>query len=432
MGNLQEGWQERGAAFAMAALKLWSLAHSLASEKPIFIPSVLADGRAAVQWCLSPPSQQTGPMSQLFSPLTLRDLTLRNRTMVAPMCQYSARHGVANDWHLVHLGRFALGGFGLVVVEATGVVPEGRISYADMGLWNEEQQRALAGIAAFLKAHGAAAGVQLAHAGRKAATPVPWRGGFDETEAEKAALAFEDWTPVAPSAEIHAENRNFKVPRALTEPEIPATVEAFAAAARRADAAGFDVAEVHGAHGYLINQFLSPAANRRADRYGGSRENRMRFALEVTEAVRAAWPAKKPLFFRMSVTDGTADGWGVEDSVVLARELGRLGVDVVDCSSGGFDGPGIKPGPLYQVPLARAVREAGIKTAAVGLITEPADAEALVTRGDADLVALARTALDDPNWPIHAAREIGADTADLWPLQAGYRIPAWEQALGRQ
>jgi 2,4-dienoyl-CoA reductase-like NADH-dependent reductase (Old Yellow Enzyme family) len=371
-------------------------------------------------------------MSLLFSPITLRGVTLRNRTVIAPMCQYSARHGVANEWHLVHLGRFALGGFGLVIVEATGVLPEARISYADMGLWNDEQQASLARIAAFLKSQGAVAGIQLAHAGRKAATPVPWRGRFDETEEERAALAFEDWTPVAPSAVIHAESRGFKVPRALTETEIASTIEAFAAAARRADAAGFDVAEIHGAHGYLINQFLSPAANRRTDRYSGSRENRMRFALEVTEAVRGVWPEDKPLLFRMSITDGTADGWGVEDSVVLARELGRLGVDVIDCSSGGFDGPGIKAGPLYQVPLAHAVRNAGIKTMAVGLITEPTDAEAIIANGDADLVALARTALDDPNWPIHAARKLGVPAGDVpWPVQAGYRIPGWDQALGR-
>ena len=371
-------------------------------------------------------------MSQLFSPLALRGLTLRNRTVISPMCQYSAHHGVPNAWHLVHLGRFALGGFGLVIVEASGVVPEGSISYADVGLWNDEQAAALTGIVAFLRANGAAAGIQLAHAGRKAATPVPWRDGFDETEEEKATLAFEAWTPVAPSAVIHSEKGHYTTPRALSEAEIARTVEAFATAARRADAAGFDLAEIHGAHGYLINQFLSPVANSRTDRYGGSRENRMRFALEVTEAVRTVWPANKPLTFRMSVTDGTPDGWGIEDSVALAHELDRLGIDLVDCSSGGFDGPGVKPGPLYQVPLARAIRESGMKTIAVGLITEPADAEAIVAKGDADLVALARTALDDPNWPIHAARALGVQQDELWPQQARYRIPGWEQALGRR
>lgn len=370
-------------------------------------------------------------MSQLFSPLTIRSLTLRNRIMISPMCQYSARHGVANDWHMVHLGRFAMGGFGLVVLEATGVTPEARISYGDLGLWDDGQIPALAGIAAFIKSQGAAAGLQLAHAGRKAATPIPWRGKFDESEDEKIALAFEDWTPVGPSAINHNEARGFKTPRELSEAEIADTVAAFAAAARRADAAGFDLVEVHGAHGYLINQFLSPVSNKRTDRYGGSRENRMRFALEVTEAVRAAWPAEKPLTFRMSVTDGSADGWGVEDSIVLARELDRLKVDLIDCSSGGFDGPGITPGPLYQVPLARAIRETGMKTIAVGLITEPRDAEAVVANGAADLVALARTALDDPNWPLHAAKALGVHGHELWPIQARYRIPSWEKALGR-
>jgi 2,4-dienoyl-CoA reductase-like NADH-dependent reductase (Old Yellow Enzyme family) len=370
-------------------------------------------------------------MSTLFSPLTLRGLTLRNRTVVSPMCQYSARHGYANEWHQVHLGRFALGGFGLVILEATGVTPAARISYADLGLWEDGQIAPLAEIVKFLKRHGAATGIQLAHAGRKASTPVPWRNGVDETDTEKAAVAFESWTPVAPSPIIHAERHGFKTPHELTEAEIAETVSAFAAAAQRADRAGFDMIEIHGAHGYLINQFLSPISNHRGDRYGGSRENRMRFCLEVVEAVRTAWPAHKPLFVRLSVTDGSPGGWGVDDSVVLAHELGARGVDVIDCSSGGFEGYGIRPEPLYQVRLARAVREAGAKTMAVGLITKAVEAEAIVAKGDADLVAFARTALDEPNWPIHAAKQLGLRGHDLWPLQARYRIPGWEQALGR-
>ena len=347
------------------------------------------------------------------------------------MCQYSAKHGYANDWHFVHLGRFALGGFGLVILEATGVRPEGRISYGDLGLWEDGQIDELSHIAGFLKRQGAAAGIQLAHAGRKASTPIAWRGAFNETEAEKIEYGFEAWTPVAPSAIIHAEKPGYTLPRALSEAEIAQTVTAFAEAARRADRAGFDVVEIHGAHGYLINQFLSPISNHRTDRYGGSRENRMRFALEVTEAVRAAWPAHKPLFFRVSATDGSPDGWGIEDSLVLARELGRLGVDLVDCSSGGFEGYALKAAPLYQVPLARAVREAGIRTMAVGLIVEPADAEAIVANSDADLVAFGRTALDDPNWPLHAKAALGEKDYSLWPRQAGHRMPSWEQALGR-
>ena len=371
-------------------------------------------------------------MSQLFSPLTLRHLTLRNRVVVSPMCQYSAQGGIANDWHFAHLARFALGGFGLVILEATGVVPEGRISYGDLGLWDDSQIAPLARIAGFLKSQGAAAGIQLGHAGRKAATPIWWRGGFTETNEEKALFGFETWIPVAPSAEIHSTaNPTFQLPHALSEAEIAETVAAFGAAAARADRAGFDVVEIHGAHGYLISQFLSPIANHRTDGYGGSRDNRMRFALEVVAAVRANWPAGKPLFMRISTTDGSPDGWGVEDSIVLARELGRLGVDVVDCSSGGFDGYGLKPAPLYQVPLAHAVREAGIKTMAVGLIMEAKDAAAIVDNGDADLVALARTALDDPNWPIHARRTLMGENYELWPRQARDRIRDRDRTLSR-
>lgn len=347
------------------------------------------------------------------------------------MCQYSARHGFANDWHMVHLGRFALGGFGLVILEATGVTPEGRISYGDLGLWDDAHVPALAAIVDFLKRHGAATGIQLGHAGRKAATPIPWRAGFDERDDEKEAVGFEAWTPVAPSAEIHAENRNYTKPHAMTEGEIADTVSAFAAAAERADRAGFDVVEVHAAHGYLINQFLSPISNHRTDRYGGSRENRMRFGLEVVAAVRAVWPAGKPLFVRISATDGSEGGWGLEDSVVFARELAQIGVDVVDCSSGGFEGYGIKPAPLYQVHMARAVREVGIKTMAVGLISDPADAEKIVAQGDADLVAFARTALDDPSWPLRAARALKVPNHDLWPVQERDRIRGWEKVLGK-
>ena len=374
-------------------------------------------------------------MSLLFSPLTLRSLTLRNRTVVSPMCQYSARHGVANDWHLVHLGRFALGGFGLVIVEATGVTPEGRISYGDLGLWNDAQIGPLRHIVEFLHAQHAAAGIQLSHAGRKASSPIAWRGGFDETDDDKAAAAFEHWVPVAPSAVAHSSRQpsNYQTPMELDLDGIRRIRRAFVDAARRADEAGFDVVEIHGAHGYLINQFLSPLANQRTDAYGGSRENRMRLALEVAADVRAAWPERKPLFMRLSVTDGSPGGWDVEDSVILARELGGLGVDAIDCSSGGFEGYGLKAEPLYQVPLAQAVRRAGIATVAVGLIADPAAAEEVIARGDADLIALARGALDDPNWPLHAhhALDGGGDAYDLWPLQARERMRARDRALGR-
>jgi 2,4-dienoyl-CoA reductase-like NADH-dependent reductase (Old Yellow Enzyme family) len=371
------------------------------------------------------------PMSLLFSPLQLRDLTLRNRTVVAPMCQYSAQHGLANDWHFVHLGRFALGGFGLVILEATGVLPEGRISYADLGLWNDEQIAPLARIVDFIHSQGAAAGIQLGHAGRKASTPVWWRGSFNETAEDKVDYAYEHWVPVAPSAVAHSEtNKDFQVPHALTVEEIATTVRAFADAATRADQAGFDVVELHGAHGYLISQFLSPIANKRTDAYGGSRENRMRFGLEVAAAVREAWPAHKPLFIRISATDGSEGGWSVEDSEVFATELKARGVDVVHVSSGGFEGYGLKPAPLYQVPLSKAVRAAGVKTIAVGLINDPHDAEHILTSGEADLVAFARGALEDPNWAIHAHHVLDGAEYDLWPKQARNRIRDKDRVLG--
>lgn len=372
-------------------------------------------------------------MTHLFSPMTLRGLTLRNRAMVAPMCQYSARHGHVNDWHLVHLGRFALGGFGLVIVEATGVTPEGRITYACPGLWDDAQVTPLRRIVDFLHRQGAAAGVQLAHAGRKAATPLPWRGAFNETEAEKLSLGYEDWTPVAPSARRHAALS--KLPTALDEAGLTRIRDGFAAAARRSLAAGFDVIEIHSAHGYLLNQFLSPVANGRGDRYGGSRENRMRFPLEVAEAVRSVWPAGKLLFTRISVTDWIDGGWTVEDSIVYARELKARGVDLIHCSSGGFDGAAPPVGALYQVPLSEAVRRgAGMPTAAVGLITTPQQAQAILADGRADLVALARQALEDPNWPIHAHHLLpgGGDSYAQWPDQVGYAIRNKDRALGRR
>ncbi len=370
-------------------------------------------------------------MSQLFSPFTLRGLTLRNRTVVAPMCQYTSRHGLANDWHLVHLGRFAIGGFGLVILEATGVSPEARISYGDLGLWDDGQIAPLRRIVDFMKAEGSAAGIQLAHAGRKAATPIAWRHGFDETEAEKAEYAYETWVPVAPSAIAHSSNPNFQTPHELDHAGIRKVVDDFAAATRRAEVAGFDFVEIHAAHGYLINQFLSPLANHRTDEYGGSRDNRMRLLFEVTEAVRAAWPDDKPLAVRISTTDGHPDGWTVEDSVALAGELQARGVDVIHCSSGGFDGATIKAGPLYQVPLARAVRETGIPTIAVGLIDTAEDSERIIAQGDADFVAFARTALDDPNWPIHAHHALDGAEYDLWPKQARARMRDKDRVLGR-
>ena len=368
---------------------------------------------------------------QLFIPFPLRSLTLKNRLVVAPMCQYSAQGGLANDWHFAHLGRFGIGGFGLVIVEATAVVPEGRISYGDLGLWSDEQIEPLRRIVNFLHSQGAAAGIQLAHAGRKASTPVPFRPTV--TEAEKADVGFEAWEPVAPSAVIHSETvAGFTKPRAMSIDDIQSFKESFVAAVGRAEEAGFDVVEIHAAHGYLLDQFLSPLANHRTDEYGGSRDNRMRLLLELTESVRAAWPASKPLFVRISATDNHPDGWTVDDSVVLVDKLKALGVDVVDCSSGGFDGAAFKPKALYQVPLASEIRErTSMATMAVGLITDPEEAESIIEHGEADLVAFARTALDDPQWPLHARHTLMPSDnlyAD-WPKQMGYAVKAKDRSL---
>jgi 2,4-dienoyl-CoA reductase-like NADH-dependent reductase (Old Yellow Enzyme family) len=374
-------------------------------------------------------------MSHLFSPLTLRGLTLNNRVAVAPMCQYSAVDGFADDWHFVHLGRFALGGFGLVIVEATGVTAEGRITYGDLGLWKDEQVEPLKRITDFLHAQGSTAGIQLAHAGRKASTRVPFRDKLPESHDELAEIGYEKWVPLAPTDQIHAEDAGFTKPAALDLAGIEDVKNAFIAATHRALAAGFDVVEIHGAHGYLINQFLSPLANKRTDNYGGSLENRMRLLLEITEVVRAAWPEDKPLFVRISASDNHPDGWKVEDSVVLSRELKARGVDVVHCSSGGFANAVFNPHALYQVPLSQAVREgADIATMAVGLITEPLQAEAILAEGKADLVSLARAALEDPNWVVHARHVLDDNEFAYgnWPKQTGYAIRAKDRALGQR
>lgn len=370
-------------------------------------------------------------MSQLFTPFTLRDLTLKNRLMVAPMCQYTARHGIANDWHFANLSRFAIGGFGLIFVEATAVSPEGRISYGDVGLWSDEQIEPLRRIVDFLHTQGSAAGIQLAHAGRKASSPVPFRP--NPTDAEKVASAYEDWPTIAPSPIIHSEKLpGYKVPREMTLDDIRRFKQSYIESVYRAEKAGFDVVEIHAAHGYLLNQFLSPLSNKREDEYGGSRDNRMRLLLELAEDVRAAWPAHKPLFVRISASDNHPNGWTVEDSVVLAGKLKALGVDAIDVSSGGFDGAAFNPKALYQLPLSTQIRrDAGIPTAAVGLITTAEEGEAIVANGDADLVALARAALDDPNWPVHARHALdNSETAYAdWPLQAGYAVRNKDRAL---
>jgi 2,4-dienoyl-CoA reductase-like NADH-dependent reductase (Old Yellow Enzyme family) len=345
----------------------------------------------------------------LFSPLPLRSVTLRNRIAVSPMCQYSAADGRPNDWHLVHLGARAVGGAGLVIFEATAVEPRGRISPADLGLWEDPQIEPLARVVSFVQAQGAVAAIQLAHAGRKAGVKAPWEGGTPVPAAEGG------WTPVAPSALPFAPDH--PTPLALDEAGLRAIVAGFAAATHRAAAAGFRAVEVHAAHGYLLHQFLSPLSNRREDAYGGSFENRTRLVREVVSAVRAQWPDALPLLVRISATDWVENGWDVEQSVELARALGPLGVDLVDVSSGGLVATAQVPaGPGYQTGFAeRLRREARVPTGAVGGITSPEQADHVVRSGQADLVLLARELLRDPQFPLRAARALGQEGP--WPRQ---------------
>ena len=325
------------------------------------------------------------------------------------MCQYTSLDGFAGDWHLVHLGSRAQGGAGLVILEASAVVPEGRISSGDLGIWKDEHIPSLARIATFLHSQGARAGIQLAHAGRKASMSVPFAGERLLSPAEGG------WQPVAPSA--LAFSPSYALPKALDQAGIEGVVQAFALAARRALTAGFDFVEIHAAHGYLLHQFLSPLANQRSDSYGGSFVNRTRLVLQIVDAVRAVWPAHLPIFVRISATDWAEGGWNIDESVQLARLFREHGVDLVDVSSGGqIPNARIPAGPGFQVGFAgRIRREAGIPTAAVGLITEPGEANAIVTGGDADLVLLGRALLRDPYWPVHAAAAL--DEAASWPAQ---------------
>lgn len=346
-------------------------------------------------------------MARLFEPLALRGLSLPNRIAVSPMCQYQAQDGLPNDWHMVHLGGLAQGGAGLVFTEAAAITPEGRISPEDLGIWNLAQAEALARIVHFIKSQGAVSGIQLAHAGRKASTFAPWRGsGHVPSEAG-------GWTPVAPSPLPF--DTGWALPIALDEPGILAIIEAFMDAARKAMAAGFQVIEVHAAHGYLLHQFLSPLSNQRTDRYGGSFENRTRFLREVVGALRNILPEEMPLIVRISASDWAEGGWDLDQSVALALELKALGVDLVDCSSGGLaPHQKITLGPGYQVPFAARIRaETGIATGAVGLISEPQQAEQILAEGSADLILMARELLRDPRWPLRAAQELGAEVP--WP-----------------
>jgi len=355
--------------------------------------------------------------SHLFQPLTVRSVTLRNRIGVSPMCQYSSEDGVANEWHFVHLGSRAVGGASLVIAEATAVSPEGRITPGDAGLWAEKHIEPIARINRFLKQHGAVPGIQIAHAGRKASAARPWEGGAHLADDQGG------WPTVAPSA-IAFGGTLAKVPRAMTEADIAKVQSDFVAAAKRAATAGAEWLELHFAHGYLTNTFLSPLSNQRTDRYGGSFENRIRFAVETAHAVRAVWPEKFPLAARLSCSDWVDGGWDIEQSVELSRRLKAEGVDLIDCSSGGIvPDAKIPVAPGYQVPFAEKIRRAAnLPTAAVGFITEPKQADEIIRSGQADIVLLARELLRDPYWPMHAAKTLGH--ADKLPPPPQY-ARAW-------
>ncbi|MFC4270304.1 NADH:flavin oxidoreductase/NADH oxidase [Sneathiella chungangensis] len=354
--------------------------------------------------------------SKLFSPLSIRDMTLKNRVVVAPMHQYSAVDGLPNDWHLMNAGRFAAGGAGLVIIESTKVERRGCGTVGDLGLWRDDQAEAFRRITSFIRSCGSVPAIQLGHSGRKARSERPWEGGRPLLE-NPGIADWEDWQPIGPSA---VGDSPAAIPRPLAREEIPHVIDAWGRAAARADAAGFDMVEIHAAHGFLIHQFLSPKANQRNDDYGGSDTNRMRFAVEVVEAVRANFPANKPVFMRFSAADGA--GWEIENSVALAKLVKEKGVDVIDCSSGGIQGA-VNTAAIdygYQVPYAEKIRsEAEIMTMAVGLIVKAHQAEAILQAGQADLIALARELLHNPNWALQAALDLGIDQPfDLVPDQA--------------
>lgn len=375
-------------------------------------------------------------MNNIFDPLALRGVTLRNRYALSPMCQYTARDGYASDYHAVHYGRFALGGFGLLMVEATAVSPEGRITHGDLGLWDDAHIPALARIAGFAKEYGATPGIQIAHAGPKASIQRAFEGNgpLNDTDAARGETP---WEVVSPSARPVADG--WLLPTALDADGIAKVRADFAAAAHRALQAGFEVLELHYAHGFLLNAFLSPLTNDRSDEYGGSFENRIRLALAIARDVRAIWPQDKPLFVRLSAVDGSSSGWTIADSVALAEALKAVGVDVIDCSSGGFGVYEYPNGYGFQVPFAAQIRrEAHIATMAVGMIVDPAQAEAIIASGHADLVALGHAALRNPHFPLHAQQTSHAN----WHAQAGWwlehraskldELGPWTPALAHQ
>lgn len=371
---------------------------------------------------------------KLFEPCTIGSVTLRNRVVVAPMCQYSAHEGFANDWHLVHLGRLALGGAGMVMVEATAVVPEGRISHGDLGLWSDEQIGGLARIARFIKEQGSVAAIQLAHAGRKASMQRPWKGHGPLTEADLAQGDL-PWDVMGPSPIPVAQG--WLMPQEMSLEDMAQIRQAWCEAAVRALDAGFDVIEVHAAHGYLLHSFLSPISNQRADSYGGDLAGRSRFPLEVIKAVRAVWPADKPLFVRVSSVDGVQGGLQIEDVIEFSRELKKLGVDVIDCSSGGLSesatATSTPRGLGFQVPYAERIRrEAGVMTMAVGLILYPEQAESVLEKGQADFIAIGRELMFNPNWPVHAQLALNQEQGyGDWPKQAGWWLERRARTLSK-
>src|SRR5882757_3513914 len=376
------------------------------------------------------------PQPLLFQPITLRGVTSRNCILISPMCQYSAIDGVANDWHLVHLGKFAQGGAGLVMVEAAAVAAEGRITHGDVGIWNDEQIAPLERIAAFLKDNGAVPSIQLAHAGRKASMQRPWYGNAALDAADRARGDL-PWRTVAPSAIPMDEG--WLMPHALEIAELAELREQWRRATLRAVEAGFEFIEVHCAHGYLLHEFLSPLSNRRTDAYGGDRAGRMRYPLEIIETVRAAWPAERPLSVRISSVDAIDGGLQLDDQIAFAREAKARGVDLIDCSSGGLLGSAtaarIPRGYSFQVPYADEIRRsAKVATIAVGLILHPQQAEDVLANGHADLVAVGREALFDPNWPLHAELALGSGSGEVfasWPKQYGWWLERREPGLRR-
>jgi 2,4-dienoyl-CoA reductase-like NADH-dependent reductase (Old Yellow Enzyme family) len=377
--------------------------------------TLAADIRWPSHGCPSDTEHDRGvPEIDLLSPLSIGGLQLCNRIVMSPMCQYSAKEGMANDWHLVHLRSRAAGGVSLVMVEATAVTRDGRISPGDMGIWTDAHAEPLARIATFIRSQGAAVGIQLAHAGRKASHDLPWLGGATLKPGQGG------WNVIGPSPiPFHDAD---PPPLALDEAGIHGIIDAFEAAARRALSAGFQIIEIHAAHGYLLHEFLSPISNRRTDSYGGTLENRMRLLLEVSQRVRQLLPQEVPLFVRISATDWVEEGWDIDQSVILCQRLKDLGIDLIDVSSGGMTPKARIPvGKGYQVPFARRIRaEAGIRTGAVGLITEPRHANEIITGGDADLVFLARELLREPYWALKAQHELGGEPS--WPIQYGYAI----------